>query len=128
MICTKNANMRMQLLITLQIHNLFVKLPPRMCFFSGFSIEWLFGDHFSGLFIEVVIKRSSKKVLLKIFQNSQENTCAIVSFLIKLQADVCKFINKETMPQVFSFELCEFIKSTFFIEHLQWLLLFLCNF
>ena len=27
-----------------------------------------------------------KKVLLKISQNSQENTCAKVSFLIKLQA------------------------------------------
>ena len=36
---------------------------------------------------EVVTQRCSvKKVLLKILQNSQENTCTRVSFLIKLQA------------------------------------------
>ena len=31
-----------------------------------------------------------KKVLLEILQNSQENTCAKVSFLIKLQATAFK--------------------------------------
>ena len=31
-------------------------------------------------------KQSSKKALLGLSQNSQENTCARVSFLIKLQA------------------------------------------
>ena len=37
--------------------------------------------------IEAVDQRSSlKKVFLEILQNSQENTCAWVSFLIKLQA------------------------------------------
>ena len=46
---------------------------------------------------------SVKKVFLKISQNSQENTCARVSFLIKLQA----FIKKETLAQVFS---CKFVK------------------
>ena len=36
---------------------------------------------------EAVIQMYSvKKVFLKISQNSQENTCARVSFLIKLQA------------------------------------------
>ena len=39
-------------------------------------------------------------MFLKIPQNSQEKNCARVSFLIKLQA--CKFIKKETLPQVFS--------------------------
>ena len=35
---------------------------------------------------EAIARRSSvKKVFLKIFQNSQENTCARVSFLIKSQ-------------------------------------------
>ena len=34
----------------------------------------------------VVQRCSAKKVFLKISQNSQENTCARVSFLIKLQA------------------------------------------
>ena len=44
-----------------------------------------------------------KKVFLKISQNSQENTCARASFLIKL---------------VFSCEFCEIFKNTFFTEHL----------
>ena len=48
----------------------------------------------------------AKKVFLKIFQNSQENTCARNSLLIKLQAEPCNnFFKKETLAQVFS---CEF--------------------
>ena len=54
-----------------------------------------------------------KKVFLKISQNSQENTCARVSFLIKSQAEACNFIKKETMAQVFSYEFCEISKNTF---------------
>ena len=50
-------------------------------------------------------------------QNSQENTFARVSFLIKLQAQVCNFIKKETLEQVFSCEFCEISKHTFFTEH-----------
>ena len=46
-------------------------------------------------------------------QNSQENTCARVSFLIKLQA------KKETLAQVFSCEFCNIFKNTFFTEHLR---------
>ena len=39
------------------------------------------------LFLETVVQRCSvKKVLLEISQNSQKNTCARVSFSIKLQA------------------------------------------
>ena len=53
---------------------------------------------------------SKKKVFLKISQNSLENTCARVSFLIKLQA----LLKKETLAQVFSCEFCETFKSTFF--------------
>ena len=41
-----------------------------------------------------------------------ENTCARVSFLIKLQA--CNFIKKETLTQLFSCEFCEIYKNTFF--------------
>ena len=55
---------------------------------------------------------SVKKVFLEISQNLQENTCARVSFLIKLQA--CNFIKKETLAQVFSCEFCEISKNTFF--------------
>ena len=69
----------------------------------------------------------------EISQNSQENTCARVSFLIKLQARraseaqrlrvsealrACNFIKKETLAQVFSCEFCEISKNTIFTEYL----------
>ena len=59
-----------------------------------------------------------KKLFLEILQNSQENTCARVSFLIKLQAPACNFIKKDTLAQAFSCEFCEISKSTFFTEHI----------
>ena len=55
-----------------------------------------------------------KKVFLKISQNSQENTCTRVSFLIKLQAPACSFIKKEALAQEFSCGFCEISKNTFF--------------
>ena len=55
-----------------------------------------------------------KMMLLEISQNSQENTCTRVSFLIKLQA----FIKKEALAQVLSCEFCEISKNTFSTEHL----------
>ena len=63
-----------------------------------------------------------KKVFLKFLQNSQDNTCVRVSFLIKLQA----FVKKETLAQVFSFEFCKiskFLRTHFLTKHLRWLLL-----
>ena len=60
---------------------------------------------------ETVARRCSvKKVFLKIKQNS---------YSVKTQA--CNFIKKETPTD--SFEFCRIFKNTFFIEHLQWLLL-----
>ena len=59
-----------------------------------------------------------KKVLLEISQNSQENTSARVSFLIKLQTSASNFIKKETLAEVLSCEFCEIFKNTFFTEHL----------
>ena len=50
-------------------------------------------------------------MLLEITQNSQENTCTRVSFLIN-------FIKKESLAQVFSCKFCEISKITFFTEHL----------
>ena len=55
---------------------------------------------------------SVKKVFLQISQNSQENTCARASFLIKLQ-NSSRFIKKEALVQVFSYEFCEIFMSTF---------------
>ena len=42
-----------------------------------------------------------EKMYLKILQSSKENTCARVSFLLKLQVDICNFIKKESLGQVF---------------------------
>ena len=50
---------------------------------------------------EAVVQRCSlKKVFLENWQNSKVNTCATVSFLIKLQTWACKFVIKETLAQV----------------------------
>ena len=71
------------------------------------------------VFTEAVARRRSlKKVLLEISQNSQEITCARdffnkVTGLIK-QA----IIKKESLVQVFSCEFCEISKSTFFYRTL----------
>ena len=64
----------------------------------------------------VVWRCSVKKVLLEISQNSQENTRARDSFLIKLQAWAwaCNFIKRESLARVFSCEFCEISKNTFF--------------
>ena len=61
----------------------------------------------------VARKCSVKKMFLEIPQNSQENTCARVSFLIKLQAEACNFIKKEALTQVFSCEFYENFRNTF---------------
>ena len=54
-----------------------------------------------------------KKVFLKFSQNSQENTCARASFLMKLQASACNFIKKETLAQAFSCEFCGISETSF---------------
>ena len=52
-------------------------------------------------FSEAVAQRCSvKNVYFKISQNSQENTCVGVSFLIQVEADACNFIIKDTLTQV----------------------------
>ena len=66
---------------------------------------------------EVITFRGSfpvKKVLVENFQNSQENTPARASFLIKLQAsDLQLYLKKETLAQVFSCEFCKISRNTF---------------
>ena len=49
-------------------------------------------------------------LFLVMLQNSQESTCARVSFLIKLHE--YNFIKKETLSQVFSCEFYEISKNT----------------
>ena len=59
-----------------------------------------------------------EKAFLEMLQNSQENTCARVSLLIKFLAEACSFIKKKTQAQMFSCEFWEISKNTFFTEHL----------
>ena len=62
---------------------------------------------------EAVVRSCSvKKVSLEISQNSQENTCSRVSFLIR--PEDCNLINKETLTQMFSCEFCKIFQNTFF--------------
>ena len=42
-----------------------------------------------------------RNVFLKIPQILQQNTCAIVFYVIKLQASACNFIKEEALVQVF---------------------------
>ena len=79
------------------------------------------GIPISRLYLEAAARRCSvKKVFLEILQNSQENTCARVSFLIKLQASgrpqAYNFIENKTMTQVFSWEFCKICKNIFVHE------------
>ena len=58
-------------------------------------------------------------MFLKISQNSQENTCPRVSFLIKLQT----LLRKRPWHRRFPVNFTKFLRTSFFIEHLWWLLL-----
>ena len=54
-----------------------------------------------------------KKVFLKILHNSQENTCARVSFLKKLQAEACVFIKKRLWHRCFRVNFTKFLRTPF---------------
>ena len=56
-----------------------------------------------------------KNMFLKVSQNSQENTCARVSFLIKLQAWPATLL-KRRQAQMLSCEFSEIFKNIFFTE------------
>ena len=55
-------------------------------------------------------------MFLKISHNSQESSCAGVSFF-------CNFNEKEALTQVVSCEFCKIFQRTIFTEQLRWLLL-----
>ena len=131
---TCSGNVRLELIgsaFNLESATLLKNELQRRCFSVSFSAKSS-GTHFykhislnvfrtyreramarNGLNAEVVVRRCSvKSVSLKISQNWQENTCASISFLIKLHA--CNFIEKETLAQVIFCEFCEISKNTFF--------------
>ena len=55
-------------------------------------------------------------VLLVILLISLKNTCVRASSVLKLQAETCNFINKETLAQVFFSEFCNIFRNTFFFK------------
>ena len=60
----------------------------------------------------VLWRYSVEKVFLEIQQNSQENTCSRVSFS-----------KKRLWHRCFPVNFVKFLRTPFFAEHLQWLLL-----
>ena len=63
---------------------------------------------------EAVVQRCFvKKLVLKISQNSQGNTCANLIFN-KVAEIILQLYQKETLAQLFPCEYCEIFKNTFF--------------
>ena len=58
----------------------------------------------------------------KNFANLIEKKLCWRLFLIKLQAWALQLYLKGASTQVFSYEVCEILRTPFFIEHLRWLL------
>ena len=54
-----------------------------------------------------------KKVSLETSQNSQENTCARVSLLIKLQAAPATLLKKRLWHRCFPVNFAKFLRTTF---------------
>ena len=87
------------------------------------KISFLHVD-FSLLSEEAVAQTCSvKKLFLEISQNSQENTFARVSFLIKLQAPPATLLKKRLWHRCFPVNFAKFLRTRFITEHLWWLLL-----
>ena len=63
--------------------------------------------------------RPSKKLFLKNFKNSQENTFWRVPLVIKLQGNAAALVKNNNLTQVFSCEFCEVFDNNLFTEHLQ---------
>ena len=59
-----------------------------------------------------------KKGVLNSFAKYTEKHLCQSLFLIKLLPEANNFINIQNLAQVFSCELCEIFKNTFFTEHL----------
>ena len=68
---------------------------------------------------------SVKKIFLRISQNSQENTSARVSFLIKLQAPPATLLKKRLLNRCFPVNFAKFLTTLFFnnthLRVLRWI-------
>ena len=99
-----------------------LKISPLMFrweFCKTFGIDKL--SNFKLYVTEAFAQRCSvKKLFLEISQNSQENTCARASFLIKLQAPAT-LLKKRLW--CFPVNFAKFLRTHFLAEHLRWLFL-----
>ena len=70
-------------------------------------------------YAEAVVQRYSvKKVFLEISQNSQENSCARVSFLIVVGLRAASLLRKRLYHRCFPVNFVKFVRTLFFTEHL----------
>ena len=93
------------------LSNSLVSKPPHFCWVV---LEiWSFQNNTFSLQVH------PPEVFLEILDYSHENTCTRVSVLIKLQASTFNFIKKEALAQMFSCEIREISKDTFFTAHLR---------
>ena len=70
-------------------------------------------------YLEVVAQSSSMKIIFLEISQNLENTCAGVSFLIKLKAGNLQLHSKGISAQVFFCEFCETFMNTYFVKHLR---------
>ena len=90
-------------------------------YYLGIIAECFSGAWLLEQYIEAVVQRCSvKKVFLEISQNSQEKTCARVSFLVKLQALACSFAKKRLWRRCSLVNFVKFLRTPFYIEQLRW--------
>ena len=80
---------------------------------GNFRTKWVKGTKKISHSVAVSRRCSVKKVLLKISQNSQENTCARVSFLIKLKAPPKTLLNMKLCHRRFSANFGTFLRIPF---------------
>ena len=74
-------------------------------------------------YAEAVVQICSvNQVFLEISQNSQENTCARVSFLIKLQELPATILKKRLWYRCLPVNFVIFLRTPFLRKHLWWLL------
>ena len=94
---TKARKVLLILLLLLLTRSLYLKV----CKYQPFLLY--ITDHTNKHNTEAAARRCSvKKVFLQISQNSQRNTCARASFLIKLLVSDLQLIKKETLAQLFT--------------------------
>ena len=94
---------------------IWTRITPNLCTFCAvWSIIVL---AYPTCYIRSRLPITYKKLFFKSTQNSQENTCAKVSFEQSCHPTVCNFIKKETLAQMFPCVIFEIFQISFFAEY-----------